>query len=41
MKYHRLFQPRAENLVHQRKIIPVDHNNKLRPETIEQLNSIF
>ncbi|MGP0129494.1 MAG: sulfotransferase domain-containing protein [cyanobacterium endosymbiont of Rhopalodia musculus] len=41
MKYHREFKPRAENLVHKRKIIPGDHSNKLRPETIEQLNSIF
>jgi hypothetical protein len=41
MKYHKKFQPRVESLVHKPKIIPGDHNNKLRLETIEQLNSIF
>ena len=41
MKYHKEFQPKAENLVHKRKIVPGDHSKKLRPETIERLNYIF
>lgn len=41
IKYHKKFQPRVESLVHKQKIIPGYHSNKLRLETIEQLNYIF
>lgn len=40
-KYKHEFQPKEETLHHKRKMTPGDHREKLRPETIEKLNSIF
>lgn len=42
LKYRQEFVvPTKENLTHKRKIIPGDYKEKLKPETIEQLNEIF
>ena len=40
-KYQHEFQPKEESLHHKRKMTPGDHREKLRPETIEKLNTIF
>ncbi|MGK7931882.1 MAG: sulfotransferase domain-containing protein [Microcystaceae cyanobacterium] len=40
-KYKKEFKPRKEKLTHKRKMLPGDHREKLKPETIEKLNNIF
>jgi hypothetical protein len=41
LKYNQEFKIKTETMVHRRKITPGDHKEKLKPETIKELNSIF